>query len=339
MKKISVLFVTVALVLTLLFNFTACDMSWDPGAGSITQSSSSSADELTEAKAEYAVSLNAVMGVNLSQTKDENGKVTQDEYTRSSVAAMNAALESIKGFDLEGKTAEEINAANQQIKDALALLETADQAIDKRLDKAIDQLDLGLTYFKYVGDNSVQITKEEYEELLANEGKANIAIESTSGVERIDYSEETNAATFVLTEESMNMLLTTFMQTGVLNMFQENFLDLTSVEFLVSVYETPDATEKTEKLLKMPVNKGDASGGMLLAAGLLAVCAGLEQNLYNAIKDETSSEFDSILKSMIDKTYSVIKGTSCIATITFDNDEYIKTSTFSIAFTDPTANN
>lgn len=327
MKKLFLPIATLLLT-ALVFNFTACQ--WDVGSQQVTDALLvASTQRYNEALAKAEAASNSV-------ETDEEGNVINDVYTRTSLQAMKDALPL---FSTAGKTAKEIDEATAKVNAALELLVSVDGLIDTRLSEAVAQLSLYALYdvafttasgesviFRSTDANAKGKTGEvvfvnEYGELVAagTEGAKPIAY---TGVESIPYDNETNSANFNLTHDSGSIKLLQFLGTGVLDIFQNCFTDITMVSFVVG-------TDDEGNTLTYDMEVTADVGGMYLAAGLIAICAGLGPEIL-----ESSNPIATIKDLVIDETYSFIAGKSCKAIVTFATDDYKTNLPFALTFSE-----
>ena len=264
----------------------------------------------------------AVTGVTEANAMKENDT---DFFTISSLAAFNEAVENYLDLD-DTATTDQLNAATDAIIEAAKNLVTLESVIDARLRAAVAALSLyeednegKVIYYKETIDGNIEICDKDDEGAFPNPDK---------GVERIDYADVNGVktATFVLAADQLNVLLTEFMNTGVLTVFDNDFNDLTKVVFKF------EYNGEYYDNFEYPVDNG-----MYLAAGLLAVCSGMQREIVDFLNGE-DVDINEVLRQMKAKTFNEIKGTECEAEITVSNDEYTYTANFKVIFTDPTNN-
>jgi len=345
MKKFISRMITLTLVIALAITFTAC--SFDAGGGVTTNSGDSTGNQTSEvtktpeelATEEFEAKYAAYTEALNSQTKDEDGNVVEDYYTRSSVTAMQTAMAELEGFTTEGKTAEEINAATAKVEAALANLETVDSHIDGRLQDAITKLKLYKTTTGDASGEDIWYKVEDGRNVVCSKDDEGAFRIADKGVDGIVYDDEKNTATFLLNENSLDKNLTEFIKTNVLEIFEGDFAnggfsDLVALQFHVVVDQTPnDGIDNPEPyVFALDFEPGTEGTGKLLAAGLVAICAGLEQEIYDEVNKEDGN-FLNILTPLVSEKYSLINGTSCTATLKFSNGEYVKQDTFTVKFT------
>ncbi|MBR2968744.1 MAG: hypothetical protein IKC36_02765, partial [Clostridia bacterium] len=125
MKKLVSCLLSATLSAAVLLSFAGCQ--WDAGGSNFTPS-----DEWIAAAAAY----------NAKVAEIETAVENESEYTKSSYAVFREAYEAYPSFKPAGNTAEVIYAEIEKLNEILAKAETADQAIDKRIQKAIESLQL-----------------------------------------------------------------------------------------------------------------------------------------------------------------------------------------------------
>ncbi len=328
MKKFISALSAIAIAAGMTAGLTACEWS-STNPQSTPPASTSQTDPQAElAAAKYNAKMQQVAAARESQTKDEEGNVTNDVYTRSSVREMETALEEVNGFDPAGKSADAINEAAAKVDAALAKLVTVDSVVDARLQAAIEQLDLyetdadgNVIYRRYVDNGSGKTT-----EVCGKDDEGAFATPD-KGIDKIDYSAADNRATFYITKDKLGEKMTDFIQTGVVNIFNEYFSDLSRVEFTLHVMV--DGEEKVETLTM----DTSSNSGIYLAAGLLSVCMERDQVLYEA-KEKGAEAINTVLRELQNSTYEAVNGRECRdAVIVFNNEDYVYTATFSVFFT------
>jgi len=363
MRKLSTFIVSVILLLTLTLGLAACDLSWDVGA--VNPGSSDTATDTTpdtpddpDTDPEPEPPVKTPLELAIEEYNEKRAflegltlKENYHFYTYASLSKLNAALADYTEFTPDGKTLEEIQEVNLAFDNAIALLVPAKDDINTRLDTAIAKLALYKTDSK---GNVVYI--DEFGEIVPKDTPGAKPL-ADKGVDKIVYDEETSTATFFLTEsfiyakpddngnmvecdaadpeavEYYDIMLKNFVATNVLNIFDQDFSDIKSVSFNITVdkdYRDDDDT-KEETFFTMTVGE-EGGGGMYLAAGLLAVCAGYEQALYNAANYPDEFDLTSLLRNMQNYTYDIVKNKGCTATVYFENDKYATSAEFSIYF-------
>ncbi len=348
MKKFVSLLATLSLVCSLTFAFTAC------GGGDVTGPTSTPgvSAEWTAAADAFEAKVADVNAAINSTKKDEQGNIIDDLYTRSSVKEMQDMLKNIGKLEAEGKTVDQLNAYTQTMTEALNKLVTVDTHMDNKIKGAIEKLDLyekyGDEYNDQYGETTYRYKEylEEHPELMGKpvvgyfeengnfvhcteeEGGSKIA---NKGVEKIIYNTETNTADFILYEESLDMKLITFISTGILDIFETDFHDLTSVIF------TLDEVDENGNPIKVAMTR-EMSNGTYLAAGVLAFCIGdtyTDAFVDFAVTGNTGN-FNTILTGLKNADFSWVAGKGCSVDVTFAQDgEYIKSLTFTVNFIAP----
>ena len=333
MKKLVSCLLSATLSAAVLLSFAGCQ--WDAGGSNFTPS-----DEWIAAAAAY----------NAKVAEIETAVKNEAEYTKTSREAMKTAFEALPTFKTAGHTPEEIYA---QIEALNALCEeklvTPDQAIDERISTAITSLKLHLCYGDtYTNPTTGQISipyphnkthprgtlvyvkDVDGEPVTCEKDDEGAYLIADKGVDSIAYDNESNHAIFNLSKGSDIMLLIRFTDTGVLGIFDSQFKDLTEIRINVNVYKNAEATEKTNETIVM---SAETASGMYLAAALLAVCSGYEQELFDMFILGNMTGFNDLIRTMKEKTYSLVAGKSCSAQVTFSNEEYTSTETFGLTFT------
>ncbi|MBQ9482213.1 MAG: hypothetical protein IJU84_08625 [Clostridia bacterium] len=353
MKKLTVLIVVSLLALSMLLGVAACgDVNWNNGNTLSSETASSTDGEVSAGPSEeevahqqavqnYNLAVESVQSANDGNTvykTDKDGEYVLDEnnekvvaynvFTKTSLAAFNAEVADYLELDVETATTDELNAATEAIANAaIETLVTVESVIDARLRNAIAALHLykedatgNVIYYRW--DDTVD------DVVICNATDEGAYTEPDKGVERIDYQDVdgVKTATFVLIEDQLDVLLMKFMETGVLDVFNNDFTDLTKVIFKFDYNDEPYEFEYA------------TNNGMYLAAGLLAVCAGMQEQIVAALEGY-DVDINSVVKTMKDKTFDAIKGSECMADLTVSNDEYTYTATFKVVFTDPTVSN
>ena len=334
MKKISLIILSVFLAASMLLGVFACDFtspnpggsSTHTGTGDSSDTDDSSSDEEERANLAIAMSFYNNLIARIEFATDSAGET--DVYTRSSVSAMQSFLEGAD-VSVEGKNSEEVNLINAFLEEALLVLKTVDEVVDERLQAAVESLDLsGVTYKKKYNDGGQII------EIDAEKGDEGAYPVGGKGVESIIYDKASNTATFLCTADAHSIKLTTFIDTGVLDVFEQNFGDLSYISF---TFEDQDESGKPiERTIRMDYNQGsEGKIGTYLAGALLAVSAGYGGVMASIIEGGNLTGLDGELISMLkDATYSLVTGSDhdVTARIGFANEDYSYNSEFTVRF-------
>ena len=325
MKKLVSCLLSATLSAAVLLSFAGCQ--WDAGGSNFTPS-----DEWIAAAAAY----------NAKVAEIETAVENEAEYTKTSREAMKTAFEALPTFKTAGHTAEEIYA---QIEALNALCEeklvTPDQAIDDRINAAIGKLNLHVSYGEVYNGNRYRPdsehpegstvyfkTTEDGDVVTCEKDDEGAFVVANKGVTNIQYDKENNSAVFNLYPESADLLLMDFLNTNVMGIFNNDFNDLTEIQFDVDVIAEGETEVSAQKL----VMSAEQANGMYLAAGLIAVCIGYDQELYDFSVGGNVDGFNQLLKEMKEKTFAIIAGTNCSASVTFSNGDYTKTVDFAVSF-------
>ncbi len=328
MKNLITRLITLTLICALAFSFAACDMTWDAPPVTQTPEEAAATQQLKE-KHEALTTLFA------SET------LPGTEYTKTSVEEARAAYNALDLTAFEGngvgQTVEAINALIAQLDEVSAKLVKVDEMIQNRIKNALLGIhhtdeEGNLKYYHYDNNGDWVETSKE------TEGATPWLKTPNTGVEYIEYNEETRIASFYLSENADETYLTNFLETGVAELFMTAFNDVAAVEYTAEVYKDAAAQEAQQKTVETFTMSGLNSLGAVtyLAAGLLCVCAGdpFSQNLYNAVVNGSSLG----LGGLTSKTYSIISGKSCSANVTFyklmtTEDEITEEPIFDYIFT------
>lgn len=336
MKKLFLTLLSFIFAASMLCFAAACDSpsSIPGGYGNQNQSGGSSQSDTDpnsddeEEKADLALALSFYGNIigRIEFASDSAGET--DVYTRSSVLAMQSALEGAD-ISVEGKNSGEVNMINAFLEEALLLLKTVDEAVDERLQAAVESLDLSGVSYKTEYNDGGQIIAIDAEK--SDEGAYPVG---GKGVEKIIYDKASNTATFLCTADAENIKLITFIDTGVSEIFEQSFDDLTFISF---TFEEQDDDGKTfERTIR--IDYAEAPEGKIstyLAGALLAVGAGYGSVMAGIIENGNLTGLDSELISILkDATYSLVLGSAhdVTARIGFSNEDYSYNSEFTVKF-------
>ncbi|MBO7377665.1 MAG: hypothetical protein J6U35_02190, partial [Clostridia bacterium] len=158
-------------------------------SGGSSQSDTDSNPDDEEEKADLALAISFYGNIigRIEFASDSAGET--DVYTRSSVSAMQSALEGAD-ISVEGKNSGEVNMINAFLEEALLLLKTVDEAVDERLQAAVESLDLSGVSYKTEYNDGGQIIAIDAEK--SDEGAYPVG---GKGVEKIIYDKASNTAT------------------------------------------------------------------------------------------------------------------------------------------------
>ena len=319
MKKLLTKFLSVTLVFALICGFAACNF----GIGTTSQTSGqTSAEQSADPEREAAIAtLTEYLGILSACNVEEN---EYDVYTKDSVAALIEALPSETVFEVnENVTTEQITAFNETLAALIGNLVLVDDEIDARLQLALDsQLNLR----RYYKEDESEATYDNFDYY---------GLVEEVGVD-IEYVKSTNTANFLIPTDTLGESLRTFINSGVLNLFTSSFSDVYAVEFTVTV-ATDDSGILSEQKITVSGLSG-TDGGMILAAGLLAITMGYEQQVYEAYITGNTEVLFNALRGLMGSgedqaTYESIVGKGCTADVVFKNNNYYFASTFAINFT------